>query len=377
MSGASRPWRQMTFADLELVTGSPELVAGPSRSDSPVGPMIAPSGPAPARASRTARRAKGSGTRIPATSGPTSSGSSARVGRRSSSASRSPAATLSELSLRLLSSPRFKGASTTGPTNSPIGSPSDTMASHLKNLLSGGSIVFVQTWRERVTPSGFRYSAHTARARTTSDSECSGWPTPTAIEQKESSEKKVARGAHAGLNLAVAAQMAPWPTARAGDSDSGSNANKATGKNLPTVVAWATPLGNTRESQPKLMYKKRKSGGQPNLAMMAESVPASPWATPAHRDYRTPNVKSYADRGGGAKGEQLPNQVQHSGPVPSPSYAGTGSTAGYRLNPLFSLWLMGYRTEWASCGARAMQLCRKSRQRSSRRSSNSKKGGES
>ena len=37
---------------------------------------------------------------------------------------------------------------------------------------------------------------------------------------------------------------------------------------------------------------------------------------------------------------------------------------GYRLNPRFSLWLMGYPNEWASCGERAMQSCRKSRQRS-------------
>jgi hypothetical protein len=26
-----------------------------------------------------------------------------------------------------------------------------------------------------------------------------------------------------------------------------------------------------------------------------------------------------------------------------------------QLNPKFSLWLMGYPAEWASCGARAMQ----------------------
>ena len=33
------------------------------------------------------------------------------------------------------------------------------------------------------------------------------------------------------------------------------------------------------------------------------------WATPSQRDYRTPNLGSFADRGGGKKGEQLSNQV--------------------------------------------------------------------
>jgi hypothetical protein len=32
--------------------------------------------------------------------------------------------------------------------------------------------------------------------------------------------------------------------------------------------------------------------------------------------------------------------------------------AACRLNPKFSLWLMGYPDEWASCGERAMQSTR-------------------
>lgn len=47
------------------------------------------------------------------------------------------------------------------------------------------------------------------------------------------------------------------------------------------------------------------AGGQPLPAMAA-------WATPAHRDYRYPNAKPFAERGGGTKGEQLPNQAAHS-----------------------------------------------------------------
>jgi hypothetical protein len=40
---------------------------------------------------------------------------------------------------------------------------------------------------------------------------------------------------------------------------------------------------------------------------------------------------------------------------------------GWKLNPLFSLWLMGFPREWASCGVRAMQSARNSRRSSSKR----------
>jgi hypothetical protein len=59
------------------------------------------------------------------------------------------------------------------------------------------------------------------------------------------------------------------------------------------------------------------------------------------------------------------------GPTPSSTATSTAKTAAYRLNPGFSLWLMiGIPTivdEWASCGVRAMQSCRRSPKNSSKR----------
>jgi hypothetical protein len=47
------------------------------------------------------------------------------------------------------------------------------------------------------------------------------WPTPQAKEQNETSENKVARGAHAGLNLRNAADLALWSTPNASDHKTG------------------------------------------------------------------------------------------------------------------------------------------------------------
>lgn len=50
--------------------------------------------------------------------------------------------------------------------------------------------------------------------------------------------------------------------------------------------------------------------------------------TPASRDYRSPNLKPYQERGGGKKGEQLQNYL------------------GGQLNPTWESWLMGYPLDW-------------------------------
>jgi site-specific DNA-cytosine methylase len=103
---------------------------------------------------------------------------------------------------------------------------------------------------------------------------------------------------------------------------------------------------------------------------MKERLGLAGWATPTERDYRHPNAKSLADRGGGKKGEQLANQVVHSGPTADSSSAETSmNTAGTAsvaclLNPRFSLWLQGYPDVWASCAERAIASCRKLRRRS-------------
>lgn len=61
-------------------------------------------------------------------------------------------------------------------------------------------------------------------------------------------------------------------------------------------------------------------------------------------------------------GEAAQLTILNFGTLPTGFPVKTGSQG--QLNPAFSLWLMGYPAEWASCGERAMRLCRKSRRNS-------------
>lgn len=286
MSVTSAKSVQMTFEALLPATSSPESAGGMKLSGSPAGQLTDPSGPGVVRASRTARRAKVSETPTPATSGPSSSASSASVA----------------LTRCLVS--RLKG-----------------------RFARVGSIEFRQTWREKVTPSGIAYSAHTASGHRTSANDSTGsdqlghWPTAT-----------VPNGGRTGLRTEPGREGTPR------------HLSDAVTLVLSPLAGFSTP----RASDGEKGGPNQSGGALPADAAQVEGrPPASPWATPAARDYRHPNAKSYEERGGEKKGEQLNNQVVHSGPITNSSPAATGKRGV--LNPAFSLWLMGYPAVWLWC----------------------------
>lgn len=86
---------------------------------------------------------------------------------------------------------------------------------------------------------------------------------------------------------------------------------------LPTL----TVKGN--DNRP---YPGKKSGD--GLATALRRLP-----TLAARDYRFPNAKAFKDRGGGKKGEQLPNAI------------------GGPLNPDWCEWFMGFPIGWTASSA--------------------------
>ena len=128
----------------------------------------------------------------------------------------------------------------------------------------------------------------------------------------------------------------------------------------PESGLWPTPQEHDKvNGDPKRVgrYGTKHGGRNLNDEMAAEYEAAKMWATPAERDHRYPNAKPYSERGGGKKGEQLPNQAAHSGQTTPPSEGGA-------LNPEFVCWLMGYPSEWLNCAPSAMPSSRKSSRKS-------------
>ena len=182
--------------------------------------------------------------------------------------------------------------------------------------------------------------------------------------------------------------------------------NGSAGSAWPTAKAsaqWATPQAHDVRARGKgqTSGESRNGAGNRCLATDAEGLynrkGASPtsgdglataagaWPTPAGRDCKGGNSASYADRGGGTKGEQLPNFVAHrfSHPLPTtlrhgltlsallriwrPLRASVIASHGQatwrrlaksrkrRLNPLFVEWRMGWPPGHALCDCSAME----------------------
>jgi hypothetical protein len=185
--------------------------------------------------------------------------------------------------------------------------------------LNGGTL-YRLTWKQKATPSQRLIWALRASARRTSDSDCSGWPTPqTALAEK---------GVRSFQGAIVEAMLAGWGTPKTTSGD----------------------------------YQVDRDGSK--ILNLSGHAKLAGWSTPSATD---------GERGGkaiteGMTGRSLTQMAGMTGPARL-TVSGemlTGSDAqmasGGQLNPDHARWLMGYPPEWASSAPTAMPSSRKSRQ---------------
>ena len=322
---------QTSLLNTPNATSSPASVDGAMPCASPVGRTLDLFGPEAVPASHSAPPANKPGSRTNATSGLSSSGSSASADLTCCLANR--------LQQRL-----------------------DTT----------GSTMFRQTWKEKVTPSGRSYWAHTASVPRTSGSGCGSWPTARANDAEKRGQ--VADDPRNGL--VTAANLASWPTPNAGPQNDGDTTWEQRRKSLKakhkngngfgmtlgqavSLASWPTPNAmppnrGGLQSNPEKALERRKQGHMLNLD---DAACLASWATPTTRDYKDGSSDGTVPING-----LLGRQVwMASGPPATGSPAATEKRG--QLNPAHSRWLMGYPPGWDDCAAMVMPLSRRSRRK--------------
>lgn len=356
MSGTSETSPRPTSTDLRNVTFSQALADGLSASEWLIGPTTDPSGQARVHVSHLVSPERVEGLTMRDTCGPLFGGSSPSADLQASLANRLQAAT---------------GVN---------GSPEYTL-----------------TWKQWDMFAGLQICALRASARPTSDSDCGGWPTVTALvgygtddsptnQRNSPSTSTLVKGwtspiarDHKGhtkteahpegftQTLANDVEQAGWPTPMSSDQNDRQKSENWQGGDLPSMSK---------------LTGAAQSGGPVETGKQGEFLPDG-WRTPTeaethNQDYST---QIYLQNQAQTAGWVSPTSQDHSrgSKPPRPQDRGVPLSQqatiqnlrlpdmeGWKLNPRFSLWLMGYPDEWACCGERAMQSYRKSRKRSSK-----------
>lgn len=284
---------QKTFWDILNATSLQESASGPTPSASPAGPMIFRSGPDLARVNLSARQAKEKGLLMSGIFGP-----------------HSPTSLISaDLSASLASRLRAK-----------------------TDLL--GSTLYQLTWKRWATPAGRSLFLLRASARRISESDFTGWVTPSARDWKDT----------AGMSIT-------------GVNPDGSIRHRI--DQLPRqalLAGWKTPIVNDSTGSTH-SYGRMIDGEREIFLKLPGEARLTGWTTPSASDDR---------RGGtgitpGMSGSSLAQMAKIIGPARLTATGemltglDAGIESGGQLNPAHPRWLMGLPDVWDSCGAMAMQ----------------------
>jgi hypothetical protein len=238
--------------------------------------------------------------------------------------------------------------------SSPSGDLQRCLASRLRARMDvNGSPEFALTWTDWDMPAGEPICALRASERRTGDKGFSGWPTPDTQTCGGAQDAEKRRSGGHNVRLQDAVLLAAWPTPNTMVGGQTSRGGKRKSESLMGgLVGRATPRAEDAESA-----GMRHSRGVADTltAQAGQGLPLAGWATPDTVP-DAPCMGSNATKTTQGLGNQARGVLATSCP------AGTGKRGV--LRPGHSRWLMGYPDAWDSCGATAMQSCRKSRKRS-------------